>query len=181
MSRYALRHPVRWATTAVALFGALALGVAAPAQAETRVIPDGRDTDAAQELIGVRVVHGGLVRVVMRFSSNYHREGEYPFAIYYDTRRRDRGPEFIFVSHFGGVFRTETWGDIGDHAIDCRVEGDDNLRRHTLTIAVGHRCLGGDDGPVRINVSAQGQADDLGFVPDYAPGFHQFSLPVARG
>jgi hypothetical protein len=181
MSNYALKHSVKSIAAAVVLGGALALSVVGPAQAETRLIPDGRDTDAVQELIGVRVVHQGLVKVVMKFSNNYHREGEYPFSIYYDTRRKDKGPEFHFVSHFGGVFRSETWSRGGDRAIDCRVDGDVNWKRHTLTIAIGHRCLGGDDGPVRVNVSAQGQAEDLSFVPDYAPGFHQLSLPVALG
>jgi hypothetical protein len=162
------------------LAGVLSIGVVVPAHGETLFIPDGRDTRALEELVSVKVVHRGMVKVVMKFTSNYHREGEFPFSIYYDTRPRDRGPEFHFVSHFGGVLRSETWSRGGSRIIDCRVEGGDNLRRHTLTISVGHRCLGDDDGPVGINVVASGKGV-RGFVPDNAPAFHEFSAPVARG
>ena len=159
----------------------LGLAAAVPAQAQTLAIPDGRDTEAVQELLSVRVVHESAVTVVMKFSSNYHRDGEYPFGIYYDTDRGDPGPEYLYDGHFGGVYERESWaGGTGDE-MDCNITGALNGKRHTIRITVGHRCLGGDKGPVRVNVHASGQADDLSFVPDYAPGERQFSDPVARG
>jgi hypothetical protein len=164
-----------------ALAAAIAAGLAVPAHAQTISVPDGRDTDAVQELVGVRIKHEKLVTVVMRFSSNYHRGAEYPFSIWYDTRRSDRGPEFAYFSHFGAVYKVESWRGGLAHEMDCFVDGKMNLRKHTIRITVGHGCLGGDRGPVRVNVSASGQAEDLSFVPDYAPGFHEFSEPVARG
>lgn len=160
---------------------ALAAAGALPAQAQSLAIPDGRDTVAVQELTRVRVVHEGAVTVVMTFSNNYHREGEYPFGIAYDTDRSDPGPEYRYVSHFGGVYETESWaGDAGDR-MDCHIDGALNRHRHTIRITIGHRCLGGDPGPVRVNVSASGQAEDLSFVPDYAPAERVFSNPVAQG
>lgn len=157
----------------------LTVAAAMPAQAQTLVIPDGRDTTAVQELLRVKVVHEKAVTVVMKFSSNYHRQGEYPFGIAYDTVRRDPGPEYVYDSHLGGVFERESWaGGTGDR-VDCFVGGAANWRRHTIRITVGHKCLGGDTGPVRVNVHASGQAADLSFVEDYAPGYRTFSQPVA--
>lgn len=161
---------------------ALVLGVVAiaPADAETVRIHDGRDTSAVQELVAVKIKHEQRLDVVMRFSNNYHRQGEYPFSIYLDTDRNDPGPEYVLASHFNSVWKTEGWNTALGDRVDCSLRGYANWRKHTIRMSFGHGCMEGYTGPVRVSVSASGQADDLSFVQDYAPAKHRFSAPVAR-
>jgi hypothetical protein len=172
---------MRRTTAAIGATVLLTLAAATGAEAETIRVHDGRDTNAVQELLGVRVTNEKFVTVVMKFSSNYHARDEYPFSIFYDTQRSDNAPEFAYFSHFGRVYRINRWQARHPHEMQCFVDGRLNRQRHTIRITIGHGCLGGHSGPVRVNVSAVGKAADQSFVPDNAPGFHAWSEPVARG
>lgn len=171
---------MRTSIKAALLAAGLAVAVAAPAAADTVHIRDGRDTDAVQELVAVRIKHENMVNVAMRFSSNYFNRGEVPYTIWYDTNPRNHGPEYALYEHFGSVYKVKGWHGGLRHQVDCFVTGNRNLQRHVWRITVARDCLGNPRGPVRVNVSAVAKTDGGPTVIDYAPGEHQWSEPVAR-
>lgn len=169
---------------ALAMAGAaasLVAGLAAPAGAETVRVRDGRDTPAAQELLGVRVSYERMLTIAMRFSSNYFTHGEVPYTLWYDTKPKNPGPEYAFYEHFGSVYKVRGWRGSLRHPVDCFVTGARNTKRHVWRITVSDRCFGKDTGPVRVSVSAMAKPrPGQGTVVDYVPGRHAFSEPVAR-
>ena len=158
----------------------LSAAAAATAQAETIRIHDGRDTGAAQELVGVRVKYENMLSVAMRFSSNYFLHGEVPYTIWYDTNPTNAGPEYALYEHFGSVYRVNGWHGGLAHEVNCFVTGATNADRHVWRITVSDRCFGKDKGPLRVSVDAMAKTNGGPYVIDYVPGKRQWSDRVAR-
>jgi hypothetical protein len=105
-------------TTVAALSAAvLALGVAAPANAAALVVNDPQDTSHGSDLRSVRVRNGDTNVVVVTTHTNLRRAPSSGSggAVYVDTDRHDRGPEYVFVGgYFEGtdyqLLRTEGFG-----------------------------------------------------------------------
>jgi hypothetical protein len=165
---------------AVAVTALLTVIAAGGAQAETIRIHDGRDTDAQQELLGVRVTYENMLSVAMRFSTNYFLDGEVPYTIWYDTDPDNAGPEYALYEHFGAVYRINGWHGGLAHEVDCFVTGARNPDRHVWRITVSDKCFGRDRGPVRVSVEAWAKSSHRRPIVDYVPGRHQWSDPVSR-
>lgn len=177
-----MRRRTITAVTAALLGLAMTLSPSS-ADAATVRIEDGRDTAAAQELLGVRIKHDRRITVVLRFSSNYFLDGEWPYSISYDTEPRRSGPEFGFFSHFGAVYRMRD-GELVDTArMPGRIRYHVDTERHLLRVSIPHRALGRHPGLIRVRVSATAKPARASapMIVDYAPGPHRFSAPVRHG
>ena len=162
----------------LAAAGLVTAVAAAGAHAQTIRIHDGRDTNAQQELVGVRVTYENMVSVAMRFSSNYFLHGEVPYTIWYDTNPKNPGPEYALYEHFGSVYKVKGWHGGLRHEVDCFVTGARNADKHVWRITVSDKCFGDDTGPIRVSVDALAKSSGSPSVIDYVPGKHQWSEPV---
>jgi len=155
-------------TAAVALSAALTLGTAGAASAEQYGIDDPQDTwhgsdiralqvRNGEENVRVTTIHDNLVRRAASGSAE---------AIYLDTDRDDRGPEYVFVGAlYEGSdyllretegFARGSWGDPvenGDYIL--RIDYRKDVARVVLS-----RAALGDPDDVRVAVRASGTRTD---------------------
>ncbi len=168
----------------------LALGTAAPAGADSIGVRDPQDTFHGSDLRSVHVENSGSRIVVTTTHTNLRRDPATGSggAVYLDTDRSDKGPEFVFV---GGYFRgtdyqllhTEgfghrTWGAPVEGSHRMTVDyADEQVRMRMSRRALGH------PGRVRVAVRvagtrADGSSDGL---VDWLGEPRSFTQWVARG
>ncbi|MBA2638647.1 MAG: hypothetical protein H0U77_01325 [Nocardioidaceae bacterium] len=167
----------------VCLASAAALLPAAPAAADARTFEDRAD-DARRglDIREVRVVHDE--RLIVRARFDYvARHKPRSWTVYFDTRRRDSGPEFA-VS--GGlrtdtdwqVFRVEGWRDPTAQVL-TRCDSDMRIRfgfRGVATFEFAPRCF---NRPFSVRVAVR--SDGRGGAGDWAPRPYRLFGAVDRG
>jgi len=159
----------------------LLLGVS-PASAERQTFRD-RANDA-QRGVDIRTVHvSNAGRILVRTKFDYlGRRGSTGLAIYFDTNRRNAGPEYLAA---GGLFegsdsilgRIAGWNDqFADWSSGCRYD----LRIHygrggTATIDLARGCLR-RPGEIRATAKSNGPGRN-----DWAPRRRTFYPAVDHG
>ena len=176
--------------TAVLSAATLALGLAAPATADSIGVTDPQDTSHGSDLRAVHVKNGNHRVVVTTTHTNLRRDPRTGSggAVYLDTDRSDRGPEFVFV---GGYFRgtdyqllhtegfgARSWGEPVDGAYGMRVDYADEHVRMRMSRAALDR-----PGRIRVAVRVAGtRSDGSGTeLVDWLGEPRSFTPWVARG
>jgi hypothetical protein len=174
--------------TAVLSVATLALGLAAPASADSIGVTDPQDTSHGSDLRAVHVKNGDHRVVVTTTHTNLRRDPRTGSggAVYLDTDRSDRGPEFVFVGgYFSGTdyqllhtegFGARKWGEPVEGAYGMRVDYADEHVRMRMSRAALDR-----PGRVRVAVRVGGTRTDGTGVFDWLGEPHSFTPWVARG
>ena len=176
--------------TAVLSVATLALGLAAPASADSIGVRDPQDTSHGSDLRSVHVKNGDHRVVVTTTHTNLRRDPRSGSggAVYVDTDRTDRGPEFVFV---GGFFRgtdytllhtegfgARSWGDPVEGPYRMTVDYDDEQVRMRMSRAALDR-----PGRIRVAVRVAGTRNDGSGneLVDWLGEPRSFTPWVARG
>jgi hypothetical protein len=170
---------------------ALTLGLAGTAHAEQYGVDDPKDTFHGSDILALQVRNGQENLTVTTYHSNLVRSFKSGSggAIYIDTDKSDRGPEYVFAGGFyEGTdyllsetegFGTDQWGDPvenGDYIM--RV----NYKTDHVRVRISQGALGEPDA-VRVAVRASGTRTDgtsHGLV-DWVGKPRSFSPWLARG
>ncbi len=179
------------AAVAALATAALTLGVAGPASAERYGIDDPRDTSHGSDILALEVHHGTKTLKVSTLHQNLRRDPASGSggAIFIDTDRTNRGPEYVFVGgYYEGTdyqlletdgFGQEKWGkpvEHGDYIMKIRYDSD------RVTVRISQGALG-EPGKVRVSVRASGTRTDGssdGLI-DWVGPRRSFSPWLARG
>lgn len=176
------------ASAAALSVAALTLGVVGAAQADSIGVKDPRDTSHGSDLRSVELRHHDKNVVVVTRHVNLRPDGTAGGAVFLDTDRSDRGPEFVFVGgYFDGTdyalletegFAVRKWGERADGFHIMRLDYD----REQVRMRMTRRSLGNPD-EVRVAVRVSGARTDGssdGLV-DWLGEPQSFTEPVARG
>lgn len=170
---------LRGAVAAVATAVAMTLTATVPASAARETFTD-RYNDARRgvDIRAVTVVNEDRIVVRTTFD-NLSRRGSTGLSVYFDTNRRNHGPEY---AAFGGLFpgtdwqalRVDGWNDRNPTLllrcdIDLRVRYD----RETATYDLARNCLR-DPGDIRVTSKSGGPGRN-----DWAPRHQTFYPTVA--
>jgi hypothetical protein len=151
------------------------------ASAETETFTD-RANDARRgvDIRSVRVTNADRIVVRTTFDHLFRREAT-DLTVYVDTKRRNRGPEYIaaggtFVGTDWDVFRVDGWHDgnptlVGHCDIRFRLHFGPSGRAR---VDIARGCLGHPD-VIRVSTRARGPGPN-----DWAPRRVTFSSPVNR-
>lgn len=168
----------------------LTLGLAAPANAASIAVKDPRDTAHGSDLRSVELRNGDRNIVVVTTHTNLRRDPSTGSAgaVYLDTNRSDRGPEFVFVGgYFEGTdysllhtegFGRRQWGAAAKGSYELRV----NYDKDRVRMRMSRKTLG-NPGKVRVAVRVAGTRSDGtsdGLV-DWLGEARSFTRWVARG
>jgi hypothetical protein len=169
---------------------ALTLGLAGPASAQTYAMDDPEDTYHGSDLREVRVRNGDRNLVVVTRHTDLRRDPSTGSAgaVYIDTDRSDKGPEFVFVGgYFEGTdyqllhtegFGHKKWGKPAKGDYVMRVNYDkDQVRMRMSRKALDF------PGKVRIAVRVSGTRTDGtsdGLV-DWFGKPHLFTMWIPQG
>ncbi|HET7388422.1 MAG TPA: hypothetical protein VFJ19_17350 [Nocardioidaceae bacterium] len=152
---------------AAALSAVLTFAVAGPASAASIAMTDPHDTSRGSDLRAVKLTNGDRNVVVTTTHTNLRRD---PMsgsggAVYIDTDRTDKGPEFVFVGgYFVGTdyqllhtegFGHRNWGAPVGGFYEMTV---DYAREH-VRMRMSRKSLG-NPGKVRIAVRVSGTRSD---------------------
>ncbi len=166
-------------TSVAALAPTLGPGVGPAAADVSRFADNLNDAPRRIDVERVRVDNGNRIEVTT-FVDNLRRSPFSGLAVYFDTRRRDRGPEFFIA---GGLVqgtdwqavRIENWRLGNAHLL---IRCDSDLRLHyqsdRATFSIDRNCF---HDPKRIRVSVKAQTNTR---HDWAPKRHRFYDWVAR-
>lgn len=157
---------------------------AEPAVAQRRAFDDlAGDADRGVDIRKVQVINGRRILVGTQFDFLGRRTVK-NFAIAYDTRAGDAGPEFAASGFFGPVgewhvLRIEGWKDTTPQPVD---DCESNMRVRfgksgVVTYNVSRECL---DHPGNIRVAAVASEEDSG-SQDWAPRRNHFYAWVQHG
>jgi hypothetical protein len=147
---------------------ALTVGLAGPANAERYGVDDGLDTFHGSDILSMSVLHGDEnVRVI----THHHGLRRDPRTgsggrVYFDTDKRDKGPEYVLVGGFTAgtdYVLSETEGFAPDQWGDPVEQGDYVMRisyRNDRVRIVVSRAALGDPDEVRVAVRASGNRTD---------------------
>jgi hypothetical protein len=177
-------------TVTLGLTLGLSLGIAGPTSAASIREQDPQDTSHGSDLRSVQVHNGQRNLVVVTRHTNLRRDPATGSAgaVYIDTDRRDRGPEFVFLGgFFDGTdfalvhtegFGVRKWGDRVRGSYAMRIDyAADQVRMRMSRKALGH------PGEVRVAVRVSGTRSDgssAGLV-DWLGEPHSFTPWVAKG
>jgi hypothetical protein len=182
---------VKLASAAVATAATVAtIALASPANADSIGVTDPADTSHGSDLRAVEVKNGDHRVVVTTTHTNLRRDPRTGSggAIYIDTDRRDRGPEFVFVGgFFSGTdyallhtegFGARKWGEPVDGSYRMRIDYADEQVRMRMS-----RAALDNPGRVRVAVRVAGTRSDGsgGELVDWLGEPHSFTPWVARG
>lgn len=178
------------AGTAALSAAALTIGLAGPASAAGIGVRDPRDTAHGSDLRAVHLRNGDRNVVVVTTHTNLRRDPKTGSAgaVYIDTDRSDKGPEFVFVGgYFAGTdyqllhtegFGHKQWGAPVDGSYRMTVDyAHEHVRMQMSRQALGHA------GRIRIAVRVSGTRSDgtsTGLV-DWLGEPRSFTPWVARG
>ena len=175
-------------TTAALSVAALALGLAAPANAASIGVKDPRDSHHGSDLRSVQLKHGDRNVVVVTTHTNLRRDPKSGSggAVYLDTDPSDKGPEFVFVGgYFEGTdyafletdgFGHKKWGEPVEGSYRMRI----NYKKEHVRMRMSRASLGKPD-EVRIAVRAAGTRTDGSAVVDWLGKPRSFTQWVAKG
>jgi hypothetical protein len=191
----ARKTPLRRLATASALSAVATLSLAGAAAADTGVFTDARgDLDHGADIHRVRVVNGEQVKikVVHRDLVRSYESGS-SIAVFIDTDRTRKGPEFVFL---GGTFegadyallKAEGWKRANDRQVPLR--GGTYLMKldydkDTAVIRIDREVLR-SPGAVRVEVKTGGEMVPDGSKPatnevDWLGARREFTPWVKRG
>ena len=146
----------------------LTFGLEGPANAELYGIDDPRDTSHGSDLLAVQIKNGDYKLFVTTTHTNLRRDWRSGSsgAVYIDTARRDKGPEFVF---FGGYFEgsdyalihTEGFGrkQLGRVVRPGSYQMKIDYKREEVQMRMSRKAIG-DAGKVRIAVKVAGTRSD---------------------
>jgi len=146
---------------------ALACGIVGPAHAELYGVDDPQDTFHGSDLRAVQIRNGEQRLVVTTHHDNLVRapESGSSGAVYIDTVRSNRGPEYVFVGgYFEGTdyqllhtkgFGPKSWGKPVDGTYIMRVD----YAKDTVRTKMSRKAIG-NAGKVRIAVRVSGTRTD---------------------
>lgn len=155
-------------TAAALSAAALSLTLAAPAHAELYGVDDPRDTSHGSDVIALSVRNGTENVAVTTYHENLRRDPATGSsgAVYVDTDRDDRGPEYVLVAGFyegtdyvlraTDGFGPQRWGDPveqGDYLM--RVD----YRKDRVHLRISRAALG-DPGSIRVAARVSGTRSD---------------------
>jgi hypothetical protein len=178
------------ASTAALSAAVLTLGLAAPASASSIGVKDPQDTFHGSDLRAVQVKNGDSNVVVVTNHTNLRRDPKTGSAgaVYVDTDRSDKGPEFVFVGgYYEGTdyqfLRTEgfghkNWGAPVDGSYELTVD----YAKERVRMRMSRQALG-NPGDVRVAVRVSGTRTDgtsTGLV-DWLGEPRSFTEWVAKG
>ena len=155
------------ASAAALSAAALTFGLAGPANASSIGVKDPQDTFHGSDLRAVRLKNGDSNVVVVTNHTNLRRDPATGSAgaVYIDTDRSDRGPEFVFVGgYFEGTdyqfldtegFGRKNWGAPVDGSYEMTVD----YAREQVRMRMSREALG-YPGEVRVAVRVSGTRTD---------------------
>jgi hypothetical protein len=178
------------ASAAALSAAALTVGLAAPATAASIGVKDPQDTFHGSDLRSVQVKHGDANLTVVTTHTNLKRDPRTGSsgAVYIDTDRNDRGPEFVFVGgYFEGTdyqfietegFGHKNWGAPVDGSYEMTIDySKEQVRMRMSREAIGNPAK------VRVAVRVSGTRTDgtsHGLV-DWLGDPRSFTQWVAKG
>ena len=178
------------ASTAALSAAALTLGFAGPANASSIGVKDPEDTFHGSDLRAVQLNNGDHNVVVVTSHSNLRRDPKAGSsgAVYLDTDRSDKGPEFVFVGgYFEGTdyqllhtegFGRKNWGAPADGTYEMTID----YAKDRVRMRISRETLG-KPGKVRVAVRVSGTRTDgtsTGLV-DWLGEPRSFTQWVAKG
>lgn len=168
----------------------LTLGLAGPASAAIYGVDDPEDTFHGSDLREVHVRNGDRNLVVVTTHTNLRRDPRTGSAgaVYIDTDRTDKGPEFVFVGgYYEGTdyqllhtegFGHKSWGDPVKGSYEMTVDyAKDQVRMRMSRKALDR------PGKVRVAVRVSGTRTDgtsAGLV-DWLGAPHRFTAWIPKG
>lgn len=179
------------ALSAAALTAALTAGLAGAAHADLYGVDDPRDTHHGSDVLALQVRNGQDDLTITTIHQNLRRDpaSGSGAAIYIDTNRHDRGPEYVFAAGlFEGTdyvlrhtegFGVKQWGktvENGDYSLRI------NYRKERARFQISQVTLREPDA-VRVAVRVSGTRSDgssRGLV-DWVGKPRSFSLWIDRG
>lgn len=154
-------------STAALSVAALTLGVAAPALADSIGVKDPQDSPHGSDLRSVQLTNGIKNVVVVTTHTNLRRDPGTGSggAVYIDTDRSNKGPEFVFVGgFFAGTdyqlvrtegFGHENWIGPAKGSYEMRVD----YAKERVRMRISRETLGNPD-KVRVAVRVAGTRSD---------------------
>ena len=177
-------------STAALSAAALTLGIAGPANAASIGVKDPQDTFHGSDLRAVQLKNGDNHVVVVTNHTNLRRDPKTGSsgAVYVDTDRSDKGPEFVFVGgYFEGTdyqllhtegFGRKNWGAPADGTYEMTID----YAKDRVRMRMSRETLG-NPGKVRVAVRVSGTRTDgtsRGLV-DWLGEPRSFTQWVAKG
>jgi hypothetical protein len=165
---------------------ALALGLAAPASAETTSFDDGADTTASlNDILVVRVNHGTeqlKVKITFTDLRRNSRGGPASIGIFLDTKPARTGPEFRLGSGLNEgtdfqLVRMRNWKPVGDPK-SCAHDLALKFKRDKLVFTAARGCIGNPE-TVRVGAKMIDLFDGSHPVLDWMKGPRRFTAAVA--
>ena len=184
---------MRKTTTMTAAIAAATLtlgsvGLTGTANAASIGVKDPRDTHHGSDLRSVQVKHGDHRVAIVTSHTNLRRDPKTGSAgaVYLDTDRSDKGPEFVFVGgYFEGTdyqlletegFGHQQWGAPVDGSYEMKINyAKDQVRMRMSRAAIGKPS------EVRAAVRVSGTRSDGSGVVDWLREPRSFTMWVARG
>lgn len=164
------------------------VGLTGTANAASIGVKDPKDTNHGSDLRSVELKNGGRNVVVITTHTNLRRDPKTGSAgaVYLDTDRSDKGPEFVFVGGFyeGTDYRLLETDGFGHKKWGAPVEG---VYEMTINYAKDHvrmrmsRAALGKPGKVRAAVRVSGTRTDGTGVVDWLREPRSFTSWVAKG
>lgn len=177
-------------TTAALSAAALTLGLSSPASADAIGVADPADTGHGSDLRSVVVRNTDTKIHVKTTHTNLRRDPRSGSggAVYIDTRRADKGPEFVFVgAYFQGsdyqLLRTEGFGHRNwGRPVSGYYEMEIGYEKEQVRMHMSRKALGRPD-DIRVAVRVAGTRSDgsnKGLV-DWLGDKRSFTQWVDRG
>jgi hypothetical protein len=167
------------------------VGLGAPANAESRSVPDPADaTGSLNDIRRVGINHAERrvwfrVKVTDLRRSPGEGNGYASAGIYFDTDPDDKGPEYLLSTGlYSGMdyalIEVEGFGTRTGEQMTCAHRLRLDYRRNVVRGWVARRCLG-KPATVRLAVKMVDQYDASHRVVDWLKGKKKFTRPVAHG
>lgn len=170
------------AAAAAAIIAGLGAG---PAQAETAVAHDGRDTTMKADILRVRVAHGDRIRVKATFDNlvKQPRRMSQGATLYLDLDASKPGPELGLSMGLNDgtdylLGRMRHWRPVGD-PVACHYRMKLDWVRDTATVTVGADCLGGAHPTVRVALRSAESVNGK-TSRDWLLGRRELTPPITR-
>jgi hypothetical protein len=159
---------------------ALSITAAPASGARARFDDPADDARRGVDILSVQVVNDDRVIVRTTFD-RLRRHGSTGLAVFIDTVRRNRGPEYLAG---GGLFegtdfalsRIDGFNDPPQGPLSCDIDLRIHFRTGVATFDIARRCLRRPDA-IRVSL----KADDGPGPNDWAPRRRVFFPPVAHG